>query len=387
MKPRAMAFACVVAWTTMAGAVVQPQGPAAPIAAPPDSDSVPTCQETFPANGDRPKVQETFPTKGTTGYALVLDLAIEHKKGETVLPSGLGAKANGDDVKALERAGFFLPNPGGGTAPSLEVKDVGDHKKSSLKIPVVALPKKPGRAELELPPLPIAIARASGEVRTLCTKPHRIVVEDAIANTPGAKPKGNTKPRRQVEEWTAAKDAAIGAISALVLVPLLAWLYLLWKRRPKPVPPPPPPRPPWEVALEELFDVRIAQLVEQGRYAEHFDRVSDAIRKYLGARYGYDGLETTTHEALHALKHVVPRIVVLGDIESFLETADLVKFAKLAPTEAECYSTLARAEELVRRTMPPMIIPSPAVAGSPQPPLGKASGRYGADVPPSGGPT
>ena len=70
-------------------------------------------------------------------------------------------------------------------------------------------------------------------------------------------------------------------------------------------------------------------------------------------------METTTHEALHALRNVVPKIVVLGDIESFLQTADLVKFAKLVPTEAECYSTLARAEELVRRTMPPMIIASP----------------------------
>lgn len=381
MSPRVRTVMGALLWTGAAGAVVPAQGPPAPIAAPIESEPVATCQDTFPATGDRPKVTETFPSKGTSGYALVLELAIEHKKGETVLPSGLGAKASGDDVKALERAGFYLPNPGGGSAPSLEVKDDGDHKKSTLKIPVVALPKKPGRADLELPPLPVAIARASGEVRTLCTKPHRIVVEDAIANTPGAKPKGNTKPRRQVEEWTAAKDAAIGGISALVVVPLLAWLYLLWKRRPKPVPPPPPPRPPWEVALEELFDVRIAKLVEQGRYAEHFDRVSDAIRRYLGARYGFDGLETTTHEALHALRRVVPKIVVLGDIENFLQEADLVKFAKLVPTEAECYSTLARAEELVRRTMPSMIIASPSPA--PGPPDKSPS----AGAPTLGGPT
>jgi hypothetical protein len=357
---------------------VQPQGPAAPIAAPLDSEPVPTCQETFPTSGERPKVTETFPTKGASGYALVLDVSLEHKKGETVLPSGLGAKANGDDVKALERAGFFFPNPGGGTAPSLEVKDAGDHKKSRLQIPVVALPKKPGRTELELPPLPIAIARASGEVRTLCTKPHRVVIEDPTSNTPGAKPKGNTKPRRQLEEWTAAKHATVGALIALAAFAVIYWLVHLWRKRPKPVPPPPPPRPPWEIALEELFDVRIAQLVEQGRYAEHFDRVSDAIRRYLGARYGFDGLETTTREALIALRAVVPRIVVLGDVESFLETADLVKFAKVVPTEPECHATLARAEELVRRTMPAMIIggpPPPAALGGRAPSAGAASPR------------
>jgi hypothetical protein len=378
MTPRLATGLGAFLWAANAAAVIAPP----PIAASAEPESIPTCQDTFPANGERPKVTESFPAKGLSGYALVLDLTIEHKKGETVLPSGLGAKASGDDVRALEHAGFFLPNPAGGSSPSLEVKDSGDHKTSQLKIPVVALPKKPGRAELELPPLPVAIARASGEVRTLCTKAHRVVVEDPTANTPGAKPKGNTKPRRQVEEWTAAKHGTIGALIALVVLALVLWLYRLWSRRPKPVPPPPPPRPPWEVALEELFDVRVAQLVEQGRYAEHFDRVSDAVRRYLGARYGFDGLETTTREAKSALGRVAPRIVVLGDIENFLETADLVKFAKLVPTEAECYATLARAEDLVRRTMPAMILPSPPPPGSraPKPPGTGAA-------PPPGGPS
>lgn len=380
MTPRLRAALFAGAWSFSAAAAVTPQGPSTPVAAPPDDEAVPTCQETFPASGERPKMEESFPARGLSGYALVLDLTIEHRKGETVLPSGLGAKANGDDVRALERAGFFLPNPGGGSAPSLEVKDSGDRKKSRLRIPVVALPKKPGRAELELPPLPVAIARASGEVRTLCTKPHHVVLEDPTANTPSAKPKGNPPARRQLEEWTAAKHATLGGVIALAALGLLLWLAQWWNKRPKPVPPPPPPRPPWEVALEELFDVRIAQLVEQGRYAEHFDRVSDAIRRYLGARYGFDGLETTTREALIALRRVLPRIVVLGDIESFLETADLVKFAKLVPAEAECHSTLARAEEIVRRTMPAMVIPAVS------PPTGQADKPPAASAAPPGGP-
>src|SRR5690349_17269219 len=108
MTLRVRTAAGALLWSAAAGAVVQPQGPSAPIAAPVESVPVPTCQDTFPTSGDRPKVTETFPSKGTSGYALVLELAIEHKKGETVLPSGLGAKASGDDVKALERAGFYL---------------------------------------------------------------------------------------------------------------------------------------------------------------------------------------------------------------------------------------------------------------------------------------
>jgi hypothetical protein len=357
---------------TASSAIPSPGAP--PPAPPPSAAATPpeasTCKETFPAGSQRPKVTESFPDRGKSGYALVLDLVLEHGRGETVLPSGLGAHTSGDEAQALERAGFFLPNVKGTARPLLETKVEGERARSHLTIPVVALPKKPGRHELELPPLPVAIARASGEVRTLCTAPHKVIVEDPTANAPDAKPKGNPRPLRQLEEWTAAKNAAIGALIALLTGAVLAWLFSLWKKRPKPVVPPPPPRPPWDIALEELFDVRHARLVEQGRFAEHFDRVSDAVRRYLGARYGFDGLETTTREAMSALRRVTPRIGVLTDVEVFLENADLVKFAKLAPAEAECDAALGRAEELVRRTMPGSEEPPRAPPPTPEPPAG-----------------
>jgi hypothetical protein len=353
---------------------------AAPAVAPSAEAPHGNCQENFPPGSTRPKVTETFPDRGKTGYALVLDVVVEHGKGETVLPSGVGAGAGGNDLHLLQERGFYLPNPDGPAAPKIETKVEGERARSHLTIPVVALPKKPGRAELVLPQLPIAMSRASGEVRTLCTQEHTVILEDPIANTPAPKPKGNVKPLRQREEWTAAKHATIGAAIALVVAALIA-LFVRWlNRRPKPVPPPPPPRPPWEVALEELFDVRIAQLVEQGRLAEHFDRVSDAVRRYLGARYGYDGLETTTHEALAALRRVSPQIYVFRDIEAFLQNADLVKFAKLTPTETECESALGQAEDIVRRTMP-VQEPVPMTAAA----AAATSGTPKAGSPPIGG--
>jgi hypothetical protein len=122
-------------------------------------------------------------------------------------------------------------------------------------------------------------------------------------------------------------------------------------KRARPVPPPPPPRPPWEVALEELFDVRHAGLVAEGRLAEHFDRVSDTVRKYLGARYGFDGLESTTREALQVLRKITPA-VPLEAIEGFLRQADLVKFAKTTPSAEDGELALVRAEHIVRDTLP-----------------------------------
>jgi hypothetical protein len=201
---------------------------------------------------------------------------------------------------------------------------------------------------------------------TLCTEPHPVIVEDPIANVPDARPRHNPPARRQLEEWSAAKQVSYGAAVALAVGALGAWLIGMWLRRPKPAPPPPPPRPPWEVALEELFDIKNARLVEQERLDEHFDRVSSSVRKYLGARYGFDGLESTTREILDALGRHTPRVPVLAEVEVFLREADLVKFARMTPEASVCEAALLRGEDIVRRTIPvATTIGSPPAASRP----------------------
>jgi hypothetical protein len=105
-------------------------------------------------------------------------------------------------------------------------------------------------------------------------------------------------------------------------------------------------------------------LTREGRFAEVFDRVSDVLRRYLGDRYGYDGLESTTREALTSLRRVEPGIDDLAGIETFMRDADLVKFARLTPSEGECLDLLARAEGIVTRTI--AIVPlSPPLMSDP----------------------
>lgn len=305
---------------------------------------------------------DTFPRNGLSGHALPLEVVVVHGPAETVLPTGFKFQADAPEAKALTDAGFLVPNPEGGAGPKVK-REGGDKTKSTVTLSFVALPKKPGRHELTLPSVPITIARASGEIVTLCTAPHRIIVEDPTSSTPNAKPKPNPPPRQQREEWTSLKQAVtIGAI-ALAVGAALAFLIGRWLKRPRPVPPPPPPRPPWEVALESLHDLRHAGLTREGRFAEHFDRVSDILRRYLGDRYGFDGLESTTREMLGELRRATPRIPVLDEIERFLRQADLVKFARLTPTEVECTTALGEAEQIVDRTVPP-----PMPIGAPPPP-------------------
>jgi hypothetical protein len=321
-----------------------------------------SCVEKLAAGKTRPELKETFPTRGLSGHALPLVVTLRHGTAETVLPTGFRFQPDTAEAKALKQAGFVLPNPEGEAGPKVVRKDEGTSTSSTVTISFLALPSKPGRHVLNLPPMPITLARASGELITLCTAPHTVMVDDPTASTPNPKPKENPPPRRQREEWTALKQAVtIGAI-ALVVGALLAWLIGRWLKRPRPVPPPPPPRPPWEVALESLHDLRHAGLTREGRFAEHFDRVSDIVRRYLGDRYGFDGLESTTREMLGELRQTTPRIPVLSEIERFLRQADLVKFARLTPSETECSTALGEAEQIVTSTLPP-----PTPVGAPEP--------------------
>ncbi|MFZ5892237.1 MAG: hypothetical protein ACOY0T_14360 [Myxococcota bacterium] len=339
--------------------------------APEPAHAVGGCVEHVPEGKVRPKLTEKIPSRGTTGHALPLTLTISHGPGETVLPSGIGFQSGTDEYKALEAAHFFFPDPKGAAKPSIERKQAGNVTTTTVKLWFLPLPPKPGRNELTLPPLPIAISRANGERMTLCTSPHRISLEEPIANDPNAEPKPNPPPRVQREEWTAAKQVTYAALVALVVGALLATLWHVWRRRPRALPPPPPKRPPWETAFEALHDLRHSGLLNEARFAEFYDRVSDVVRRYLGDVYGYDGLESTTREALSALRRVSLPVETWIAVQEFMQDADLVKFARRTPTEAECLSVLERAEQLVTRTRPveaPVVAPvepaAPAAGGA-----------------------
>ncbi len=247
----------------------------------------------------------------------------------------------------------------------MQTKESGQRATTTVRIPLVPLPKKPGRQKLTVPPVANrdrarqrrgdhAVHRAARDHR------RRSDGEHAARQTP----RQSRSRAARCEEWTTARDVTYAALIALVVGALVAWLLGRWLRRPRPEPPPPPPRPPWEVALEELFDIRHAGLIEDQRFSEHFDRVSHTVRKYLGDRYGFDGLESTTREILGFIGRVTPTVTALPEIEVFLREADLVKFARLTPTEQDCETALGRGEHIVHSTIPPLRPGSAAGTGA-----------------------
>lgn len=327
--------------------VTTSQAPLVPHASP---TSV-TCSEHLPSGKERPLVAETFPERGLSGHAAPLVLKVTHGKGERVLDDSFDFQAGSEGASALRRAGFEFPTKGSPATPTVQRTEGASNATTTVTLQLIPLPGKSGQQSLTLPPLPIAIARPSGEIMTLCSASHDIVVEDPTANVPNATPKRHPGPERQRELWALLRNLVYGAVIGVVLAGLLALLFRWYKRRPKAVPPPPPPRPAWEIALEELHDIRHSDLIRQGRLTAHLERVNHTLRAYLGRTYNFDGLESTTEEVLRSLARSTLPQALYTRTEIMLRDSDLVKFAKIQPTEAQCHGALEDVEQLVKQTM------------------------------------
>jgi hypothetical protein len=230
------------------------------------------------------------------------------------------------------------------------VEESGGHKQYIFALDLIAF--EPG--EHTLPALTVRAVGPSGALADLRTAPQTVTVGSLIANEPNAAPKAALEPVPVMEEdytllWI------FGGLLAAALVAAATLLISRWaKRRPKPLPPAPPPKPPWELAMEKLQRLQRERdgLLRDGRGEEYVDGVSDALREYLGRRYGFDGLERTTDELLGILERLRPVKLSLSGVSLLLEQCDLVKFARMAPDAEMCEDLWNGAQGLVRATTP-----------------------------------
>jgi hypothetical protein len=220
----------------------------------------------------------------------------------------------------------------------------------------------------ELPPIRLRVVTEGGVVGTVHTPARTIHVGSLLANEPDAQPRAATPPVVVMQDdYTLLY--VLGVLGIIAATALITWLVARWwRRQPKPVPPPPPPRPAWEVALEKLEGAkkRLPAALSEGKQVEVVDGVSDALREYLGARYDFNGLESTTDEVISRVKHQRLGGIAIEEIVALLGDADLVKFAKAVPDDETCKRMIEGAVRIVRGTMSvsaPAITPPAAPAG------------------------
>jgi hypothetical protein len=352
-----------------------------------------TCLEKIPQGAKRPTVEEKFPGEVIAGYEASLDLEIKHGKGETPLASGFRIASGSEAEKALKSHGFLIAEPDAGGEFSITTETDGDKALSKVRIPVIVAPTQSGTRSMILPQLPISVSRANGETMTFCTRVHLVTVTDPTAGEEDPKPHPNPPARAQIEPWPMMWWILAGVVLALLVIGLL----IRYIRKQMALAAPgleKQKRLPWEEALLELEALKASPLYDSRSgagaiRAELFDRISDTVRKYLGARYGFDGLgfdglETTTNEMMTLLGRVRPGIPRVDLIQTFLGECDLVKFARVEPAIDDCDQALSRAVSIVQATTPLPGLGSPSPEEPPRaPPPAPPPARPLAPMPPA----
>jgi hypothetical protein len=142
----------------------------------------------------------------------------------------------------------------------------------------------------------------------------------------------------------------------LVLIAVAAAIYffLRYKKSPHvPLVPPVPQLPAWEKAYQALEALRQENLLDKGLFKEFMTRVADIARYYMENRFDIHAPHMTTEEFLYYLGisghlNEVQKIA----LKEFLNSCDMVKFAKYSPTTVEALNNFDRAQKLIDETKP-----------------------------------
>lgn len=152
--------------------------------------------------------------------------------------------------------------------------------------------------------------------------------------------------------------------AALVLGSVLIGLLLYFIRfRKKEIElPPPPPPPAHEVALEKLDALKAKQLWQKGEVKAYHSELSYILREYIENRFDIQALEQTTSEIQRDLEQTDVSSDWKTKLGQLLQTADMVKFAKVIPPASFHNETWDQVAAFVRSTKKviPVNIPEPS---------------------------
>lgn len=108
---------------------------------------------------------------------------------------------------------------------------------------------------------------------------------------------------------------------------------------------------PHELALKSLKELEQKQLWQKGLIKEYHTEITEIVRRYFEEKFSLKALELTTHEVLDQLKQLKERDLIFDITESFLNNADMVKFAKFIPFNNINEEMMKQAFQIVESTV------------------------------------
>ena len=104
------------------------------------------------------------------------------------------------------------------------------------------------------------------------------------------------------------------------------------------------------IAFKALNELENQQLWQQGKFKTFYSELSYIMREYLENRFEINALESVTDEILINLNPFSIEKLQTENLKNILQTADLVKYAKVRPSEKEHQNMMNLSMEFVQET-------------------------------------
>ncbi len=110
-----------------------------------------------------------------------------------------------------------------------------------------------------------------------------------------------------------------------------------------------PKVPPHKLAMQRLEHIKTEKVWQKGLSKEYYTQLTDAIRQYIKARFGFNAQEMTSTEIINKLLETNDK-EALAELRELFQTADLVKFAKYTPLMNENDINLIKSIDFINKT-------------------------------------
>ncbi len=104
------------------------------------------------------------------------------------------------------------------------------------------------------------------------------------------------------------------------------------------------------LTLQKLDKLKEKKLWQQGLVKEFHSEITEIIRRYFEDRFDFNSLEMTTSQTVEVLNRVMDNQKMIDTSKSFLENADMVKFAKFVPLPTVNDEMMTQAYDIVQKT-------------------------------------
>lgn len=136
----------------------------------------------------------------------------------------------------------------------------------------------------------------------------------------------------------------------LILVALLVWYYFRKPKEEVEQLQPAVVKPAHEIALEQLANLKAAQLWQQGAVKKYHTDLTYILREYLEKRFHISARESTSDQILRQLKQIGIVQEWQKRLGKLLQAADLVKFAKAKPPASLHEEVMDQVEQFIHAT-------------------------------------